>query len=187
MIKTSFLEQPSAGNDFGKSLCKMLRSRTAIQRAQFARKTYLLNCHSQNPEKLAVTANQYLWGAHKAIFHPHQDTGDCLILINTRHVQLEGNKWEETFIDEFHRAHGMGKLIMRELHLLEPTKVMRYALKKVINEPPNLAGKKYKNKDDFHINGFELNQVKWHHDIKRPHSNNWGWEGLICTFFNNNR
>ena len=149
----------------------MLRSRSAIQRATFARKTYLLNCHSQNPELLAPLASQYLWGTHKAVFHPHQDTGDNLILINTRHVQMEGNKWEEYEVEEFAYKLGDQRLVYRDLHLLDPTKVVRTEISKIINTPPDLT----QVNDNFHMKQFGAFQHKHKMDFKKNYVQNWVW------------
>ncbi|WP_182524506.1 50S ribosomal protein L13 [Nocardioides dongkuii] len=42
--------------------------------------------------KLAVTAATLLRGKHKAIFAPHADTGDFVIIINAEKVALSGSK-----------------------------------------------------------------------------------------------
>lgn len=42
--------------------------------------------------RLAVEIARILRGKHKAIFTPHMDCGDNVIVVNARHVGLSGNK-----------------------------------------------------------------------------------------------
>jgi large subunit ribosomal protein L13 len=45
--------------------------------------------------RLASQAAQLLRGKHKAIFAPHVDTGDFVIIVNADKVHLSGNKREQ--------------------------------------------------------------------------------------------
>jgi len=48
--------------------------------------------------RLASQTAQLLRGKHKAIFAPHVDTGDFVIIINAEKVAVTGNKRETKFI-----------------------------------------------------------------------------------------
>lgn len=84
---------------------------------------------------------------------------------------MEGNKWEEGFIEEFHNAHGNQKLIFRELHLLDPTKIVRYALEDVIQTPPPIRGRVYD--EDYYLEMFDANPMKHKSFSKRNFLSNW--------------
>lgn len=117
----------------------MLRSRSAIRSATFARKTYLLNAFHQDPEKLAALTSSITHGEHKRVYHPAQDVGDNVILINTRHIKVPGNMWEEkTIYETTGRTRSAIRLAWREAHLLDPTKIMKHCLSEEIGNvrPP---------------------------------------------------
>ncbi|AZI58663.1 50S ribosomal protein L13 [Nakamurella antarctica] len=48
--------------------------------------------------RLASQSAQLLRGKHKAIFAPHVDTGDFVIIINAEKVAISGNKRETKFL-----------------------------------------------------------------------------------------
>ena len=115
---------PSSGQNlfirWSTSIFNMLRSRSAIRSATSARRTWLLNCYHQDPEKLANLTSTYAHGEHKRVYHPAQDVGDNVILINTRHIKVAGNMWEEKTIYENNaRSRSAIRLPWREAHLQE--------------------------------------------------------------------
>jgi large subunit ribosomal protein L13 len=56
------------------------------------KKWYVIDAAGQVLGKVAVEAARLLRGKHKAIFTPHIDTGDHVIVINADKVRLTGNK-----------------------------------------------------------------------------------------------
>ena len=117
----------------------MLRSRSAIRAATFARKTWLINAFHQDPEKIAELTSSITHGEHKRVYHPAQDVGDNVILINTRHIKVPGNMWEEKTVYECTgRTRSVIRLAWREAHLLDPTKIVKTCLSEKIRQvrPP---------------------------------------------------
>ncbi len=51
---------------------------------------YVMDAAQRPLGRLAVDAAKILRGKHKAIFTPHVDTGDCVIIINAEQVVLTG-------------------------------------------------------------------------------------------------
>ena len=56
------------------------------------RKWYVIDAEDQILGQVAVQAANLLRGKNKAIFTPHVDTGDHVIIINAEKVRLTGNK-----------------------------------------------------------------------------------------------
>merc|ERR1712168_237688 len=117
----------------------MLSARSSLQAATFSRKTFLINCQRQNPFKISKQVQGIVWGTHKPIFYPHQDTGDNVVLINTKNIKLEGNLWEELYLEEnTHKKQGEHKMYYKDVHMLDPTRIMKHYLSEVLGQPPPL-------------------------------------------------
>ncbi|MFT5465303.1 MAG: large subunit ribosomal protein L13 [Verrucomicrobiales bacterium] len=56
------------------------------------RKWWLIDAENQILGDVAVQAARLLRGKHKAIFTPHCDTGDHVVIINAEKVRLTGKK-----------------------------------------------------------------------------------------------
>ncbi len=56
------------------------------------RKWWVIDAQNQILGKVAERAARLLRGKHKAIFTPHVDTGDFVVVINAGGVRLTGNK-----------------------------------------------------------------------------------------------
>ncbi len=59
------------------------------------RKWWVIDATDQILGEVAVEAARLLRGKHKAIFTPHVDTGDFVVVINADKVRLSGKKEEE--------------------------------------------------------------------------------------------
>ncbi len=55
-------------------------------------KWYLVDAKGQTLGRLASKIASRLRGKHKAIFTPHVDTGDFIVVINVDHLEVTGNK-----------------------------------------------------------------------------------------------
>ena len=66
---------------------------TFMAKAQeIERKWYILDATNKPLGRIATEAARLLRGKHKAIFTPHVDTGDFVIIINAGQAVLTGNK-----------------------------------------------------------------------------------------------
>jgi large subunit ribosomal protein L13 len=63
--------------------------------SEVSRKWWLIDAKDQVLGKVAVKAANLLRGKGKAIFTPHVDTGDFVIVINAEKVRLTGKKEEQ--------------------------------------------------------------------------------------------
>merc|ERR1712110_1020111 len=104
----------------------MLRSRSAVNSAVFSRRLWLLNAYKQTPQSVARQARRIIYGEHKPIYHPQQDVGDKLVIINSKEIKVHGNMWEEKyFYENTARRNGSVRMVLREVHLLDPTKIVK--------------------------------------------------------------
>lgn len=62
--------------------------------AQANRKWWVVDAKGQSLGRVASRVASVLAGKHKAIYTPHVDTGDFVIVVNASHVKLTGNKAE---------------------------------------------------------------------------------------------
>jgi large subunit ribosomal protein L13 len=65
------------------------------------RRWYVIDAEDKILGQVAVEAARLLRGKHKAIFTPHIDTGDFVIVINADKVRLSGNKEREKIYTSF--------------------------------------------------------------------------------------
>jgi len=60
-----------------------------------AEKWYLLDVKGKTLGRVATQLAHILRGKHKAIFTPHTDTGDFVVVINAAQVRVTGNKFKD--------------------------------------------------------------------------------------------
>jgi large subunit ribosomal protein L13 len=69
--------------------------------AEVDRKWWLIDAQEQPLGRVAVRAAVLLRGKHKAIFTPHVDTGDFVVVVNAAKVSLSGKKEEDKVYTSF--------------------------------------------------------------------------------------
>ncbi len=69
--------------------------------AEVERKWWLIDAANQPLGRVAAKAAVLLRGKHKAIFTPHVDTGDFVIVINAEKVAVLGKKEEDKVYTSF--------------------------------------------------------------------------------------
>lgn len=99
------------------------------QWATFTRFWWLYDAKWQSPFKSARLIALYLSGKHKPVYHPLSDVGDHVVVINTRHVAMEGDLWR-TFIYHSYTGYAKGRKEIRayKLHEADPTRVLYKAV-----------------------------------------------------------
>ncbi|KAK8399579.1 hypothetical protein O3P69_003559 [Scylla paramamosain] len=104
----------------------MSAARRVQQWATFGRMWYLYDGKWQNPLESADKIVPYLDGSHKPIFHPLNDSGDHVVVINSRDIALPGDEWEKRVY--FHHtgyAGGATWTLAWQLHEADPTMIIR--------------------------------------------------------------
>ncbi|XP_071807454.1 large ribosomal subunit protein uL13m-like [Asterias amurensis] len=106
-----------------------MSSKISQQWAVFARMWYLLDAYKQPPGRLALRMLPILQGAHKPVYHPLSDLGDHVVVINTRHIALSGDKWR-TKIYKHHTGYpgGYSETPAFRMHEKDPTVIVKKAI-----------------------------------------------------------
>lgn len=90
---------------------------------------YLIDGRAQRPGRLATMLSSVLQGKYKPIFHRSQDCGDHVVVLNTKHVDFSGNKWD----NKLYRHHtgfpgGFTEVKAKDVHERKPKEVLRKAV-----------------------------------------------------------
>ncbi|KDR19814.1 39S ribosomal protein L13, mitochondrial [Zootermopsis nevadensis] len=111
---------------------------TAYKRVQqwntFARVWHLYDATWQNPFESAQRIMKYLKGLHKPIYHPLNDCGDHVVVINSGEIALLGDEWRKRVY--FHHTGypgGATWTLAWELHDKDPTMIMKKAVYNVMD------------------------------------------------------
>ena len=90
--------------------------------------------------RLATQVAMRLRGKHKAIFTPHMDTGDFIVVVNADKVKLTGHKWEQkTYYRHSGYPGGITATTAKRLVQLKPEELLRTAVRGML--PKNRLGR----------------------------------------------
>lgn len=96
----------------------------------FARIWHIYDAKWQNPIESAKVISKHLQGQHKPIYHPLNDCGDHVIVMNSRHIALPAYEWKKRAY--FHHTGypgGVSWTLAWQLHEIDPTLVMKKAVR----------------------------------------------------------
>jgi large subunit ribosomal protein L13 len=101
--------------------------------ASVAKKWHIINAQGQTLGRMACRIAIILQGKHKAIYTPHVDTGDYVVVVNAKQVQLTGKKLEQKTYQRFSGYPGGLRVIsiktMLEKH---PDWVIKLAVRRML-------------------------------------------------------
>lgn len=105
--------------------------------ATIDRKWYVVDAADQTLGRLASEVAKVLRGKNKAIFTPHMDCGDYVIVINAEKVKVTGKKLDQ----KIYRHHsdyvgGMKETTLREKMAKKPEQVIEMAVKGMLPKGP---------------------------------------------------
>ncbi|RKQ85540.1 50S ribosomal protein L13 [Brockia lithotrophica] len=105
------------------------------------RKWYVVDAAGQPLGRIAAEIARILRGKHKAIFVPHLDVGDFVIVVNADKVELTGEKWEKKLY-HFHSRYpgGLRTYTARQLWQKRPERLLELAVRRML--PKNRLGRK---------------------------------------------
>jgi large subunit ribosomal protein L13 len=87
--------------------------------------------------RLASEVAKVLRGKNKAIFTPHIDTGDYVIVINAEKVKVTGKKLDQkVYYRHSEYVGGMKETTLREMLAKKPEKVVELAVKGMLPKGP---------------------------------------------------
>jgi large subunit ribosomal protein L13 len=100
-------------------------------------KWYVVDASNKTLGRLASELASRLRGKHKAIFTPHIDTGDYLVVINAEKVTVTGKKAQDKIY--YHNTGypgGMRAIAFEDLLAKKPTAVLEKAVKGMLPRGP---------------------------------------------------
>lgn len=113
--------------------------------ADVQRKWWVIDAKDQILGRVAVRAATLMRGKHKAIFTPHADTGDFVVIINADKVRVTGKKEEQKSYMSFSGYVGGHKSeSLRHRRERRPELLLEHAVKGML--PHNRLGRSVFNK-----------------------------------------
>ena len=105
--------------------------------ATIERKWYVVDDTGYTLGRLASEVAKVLRGKNKAIFTPHIDTGDYVIVVNADKIKVTGKKLDQKIY--YHHSEyvgGMKETTLREMMAKKPEKVVELAVKGMLPKGP---------------------------------------------------
>ena len=105
--------------------------------ATIDRKWYVVDAEGKTLGRLASEVAKVLRGKNKAIFTPHIDTGDYVIVVNADKVKVTGKKLDQKIY--YHHSDyvgGMKETTLKEMLAKKPEKVIELAVKGMLPKGP---------------------------------------------------
>ena len=105
--------------------------------ATIDRQWYVVDATGMTLGRLAAEVAKVLRGKNKAIFTPHIDTGDYVIVINAEKITVTGRKLDQKIYYQ-HSAYvgGMKETTLREKLNKKPVEVIEHAVKGMLPKGP---------------------------------------------------
>ncbi len=105
--------------------------------ATIDRKWYVVDATDQTLGRLAAEVAKVLRGKNKAIFTPHMDCGDYVIVINAEKIKVTGKKLDQK-VYHHHSDYvgGMKETTLREKLAKKPEQVIELAVKGMLPKGP---------------------------------------------------
>ena len=105
--------------------------------ATIERKWYVVDATGYTLGRLASEVAKVLRGKNKAIFTPHIDTGDYVIVINADKIKVTGKKMDQkVYYRHSDYVGGMKEATLREIMDKKPEKVIELAVKGMLPKGP---------------------------------------------------
>ena len=105
--------------------------------ATIERKWYVVDATDMTLGRLASEVAKVLRGKNKAIFTPHADCGDYVIVVNAAKVKVTGKKMDQKIY--YHHSDyvgGMKETTLREMLAKKPEQVVELAVKGMLPKGP---------------------------------------------------
>lgn len=114
-----------------------MRQTTMAKPATIERKWYVVDATDMTLGRLASEVAKVLRGKNKAIFTPHVDTGDYVIVVNAAKVKVTGKKLNQKIY--YHHSDyvgGMKETTLKEMLASKPERVIELAVKGMLPKGP---------------------------------------------------
>ena len=101
------------------------------------REWHLVDAQDKTLGRLATEVAHRLRGKHKAMYTPHMDTGDHMVVVNAEKIKVTGNKLDDKMYHRFTGYIGnMKSTNLGELLETHPERVIQYAVKGMLPKNP---------------------------------------------------
>ncbi len=101
------------------------------------RKWYVVDATGYTLGRLASEVAKVLRGKNKAIYTPHMDCGDYVIVVNADKVSVTGKKLDQKiYYSHSEYVGGMKETTLREMMAKKPERVMELAVKGMLPKGP---------------------------------------------------
>ncbi|MBR5248636.1 MAG: 50S ribosomal protein L13 [Lachnospiraceae bacterium] len=105
--------------------------------ATIDRKWYVVDATDMTLGRLASEVAKVLRGKNKAIFTPHIDTGDYVIVVNAEKIKVSGKKLDQkVYYNHSDYVGGMKETTLREKLAKKPEQVVELAVKGMLPKGP---------------------------------------------------
>ena len=105
--------------------------------ATIDRKWYVVDATDKTLGRLASEVAKVLRGKNKAIFTPHIDTGDFVIVINAEKIKVTGKKLDQkVYYNHSGWVGGLKSATLREMKAKKPEAVIEKAVKGMLPKGP---------------------------------------------------
>ena len=101
------------------------------------RKWYLVDAKNQVLGRLASEVARILRGKHKAIFAPHVDVGDNVVIINAEKIRVTGKKAQQKRYSGY--PGGLTETVYEDVLATYPERILEHAIKGML--PKNRLGR----------------------------------------------
>lgn len=109
------------------------------------RKWFLVDAQAETVGRLASRIAHIVRGKHKALYTPHVDCGDNVIVINADKIRLTGRKFEQkNYIHHTGYPGGQRKVPVSKMLKVHPTRILEYAIYGML--PKTKLGDKLQNR-----------------------------------------
>ncbi|MFA5090937.1 MAG: 50S ribosomal protein L13 [Candidatus Omnitrophota bacterium] len=107
------------------------------KKEEIKRKWYLIDAKDKILGRVAVRAAVILRGKHKAIFAPHMDAGDGVIVINAAKIRVSGRKMQQKIYRRYSGyPGGLREVNLQTMLEKNPANVVRLAVKRMLPQGP---------------------------------------------------
>jgi large subunit ribosomal protein L13 len=98
---------------------------------------YLIDADGKTLGRLATEIARRLRGKHKAVYTPHVDTGDYIVVINAEKVKVTGNKAKnKMYYNHSGYMGGLKQINFEDLIQKAPERVIETAVKGMLPKNP---------------------------------------------------
>ena len=98
---------------------------------------YIIDASGKTLGRLATEVARRLRGKHKAIYTPHTDTGDYIIVVNAAQVQVTGNKAKaKKYYHHTGYIGGIKEISFEKLLKKAPERIIEIAVKGMLPKGP---------------------------------------------------